>query len=138
MVVFTGVAFLLHGCKMAPDYTRPETPKADSWRLTPSTAESIANLPWWELLKDQELQRLVRIALDENLDLQIAAANIGVAQAVRFPQLALTGGVGGAGFQISGSSIGPFAIFKGSASLSGPLFNASALGYQVKATEAQA
>ena len=76
MVVFTGVAFLLHGCKMGPDYTRPETSKADSWRVTASTSESIGNLPWWELLKDQELQRLVRMALEENLDLQIAAANM--------------------------------------------------------------
>jgi hypothetical protein len=57
MVVFTGVAFLLHGCKMGPDYTRPETSKADSWLVTASTSESIGNLPWWELLKDQELQR---------------------------------------------------------------------------------
>jgi outer membrane protein, multidrug efflux system len=367
MVVLAGVAFLLQGCKMGPDYTRPETSKADSWRVTATTAESIANLPWWELLKDPELQRLVRMALEENLDLQIAAANIeefqaqlmiakfdlvpslnysgtafgfrntnsnvfpvgggavpsggkggglslsyesvevglkwevdlwgrirrsieaaraqllskvenqraviiglvsnvaeayfelrgldyeveitkrtlksweetvrlselrfkqgaipkldldrfqaeragtaaqladserqvvqtenrlsillghrpseiarglrlteqsippdvppglpsdllqrrpdilkveqdlaaataniGMAQAVRFPQLALTGAVGGAGFQISGSSVGPFATFKGAASLTGPLFNASALGYQTKATEAQA
>ena len=76
MVVFSGVAFLLPACKMGPDYTRPETPKAESWKVTASTAESIANLPWWELLKDQELQRLVRMAIEENLDLQIAAANI--------------------------------------------------------------
>ena len=61
---------------MGPDYTRPETPKADSWRVTTSTAESIANLPWWELLKDQALQVLIRVALEENLDLQIATANI--------------------------------------------------------------
>ncbi len=367
MVVVIGVAFMLQACMMGPNYTRPETPKADSWRVTTSTAESIANLPWWELLKDQTLQSLIRVALEENLDLQIAAsnieefraqlmiakfdlvpsldysgrafgfrntnsnvlpiggggvptggndgglslsqqsadiglkweldlwgrirrsieatraqllsrtenqravilglvsdvaqayfelrgldyeveitkrtlksweetvrlselrfkqgvipkldldrfqaeragaaaqladqerqvvqvenrlsillghrpmeivrglrlteqsippavppglpsdllqrrpdilkveqdlaaatANIGVAQAVRFPQLALTGGVGGAGLQISGTSFGPFATFKGAASLTGPLFNASALGYQVKVTEAQA
>ena len=76
MVIFAGVAFLLTACKMGPDYTRPEIPKADSWRVSASTAESFANLPWWDLLKDPELQRLVRIALQENLDLQIAAANI--------------------------------------------------------------
>jgi outer membrane protein, multidrug efflux system len=67
---------ILSACKMGPDYTRPDTTKADSWRLTAATAESIANLPWWELLKDQVLQQLVRTALEENLDLQIAAANI--------------------------------------------------------------
>ena len=76
MVVFTGVAFLHTACMMGPDYTRPDTPKADAWRLAPSTAESFANLAWWELLKDQALQQLVRTALQENLDLQIAAANI--------------------------------------------------------------
>ena len=42
------------------------------------------------------------------------------------------------GFKSQGTSFGPFATFKGAASLSGPLFNASALGYQTKATEAQA
>jgi len=67
---------MLSACKMGPDYTRPETTKADTWRLAPAAAESIANLPWWELLKDQALQQLVRTALAENLDLQIAAANI--------------------------------------------------------------
>lgn len=73
-----GLFFLviLSACKMGPDYHRPDTTKADSWRLTAATAESIANLPWWELLKDQALQQLVRTALQENLDLQIAAANI--------------------------------------------------------------
>jgi multidrug efflux system outer membrane protein len=67
---------VLSACKMGPDYTRPETPKEDTWRLAPAAAESIANLPWWELLKDKALQQLVRTALAENLDLQIAAANI--------------------------------------------------------------
>jgi len=69
------LAMALAGCMMGPDYTRPET-KVDAWRLTPATAESIANLPWWELLKDDALQRLVRTALEENLDLRIATANI--------------------------------------------------------------
>ena len=68
MVVFAGVAFLHTACMMGPDYTRPDIPKADSWRLTAATAESMANLPWWELLKDQALQQLVRTALQENLD----------------------------------------------------------------------
>src|SRR5215831_15040330 len=76
LLSLTLLLMFLSACKMGPDYTRPETTKADSWRLTTATAESIANLPWWELLKDQALQQLVRTALDENLDLQIATANI--------------------------------------------------------------
>lgn len=70
------LAALLAACKMGPDYVRPETPAADSWRMAPATAESIANLPWWELLKDQELQQLIRIALAENQDLRTAVASV--------------------------------------------------------------
>jgi multidrug efflux system outer membrane protein len=75
------LAVSLPGCLMGPDYKRPETPPAESWRVAPSSSESMANLPWWELLKDETLQQLIRTALMENLDLQIAAANIDEYQA---------------------------------------------------------
>ena len=35
-----------------------------------------ANLPWWDLLQDEELRRLIRIALAENRDLQRAVASV--------------------------------------------------------------
>lgn len=114
MVVFTGVAFMQGACMMGPDYTRPDTPKADAWRLTPATAESIANMPWWELLKDAELQKLIRAALQENLDLQIAAANIEEFQAqlmiAKFdlvPSLNYTGSV--FGFRNTNDNVVPLA-----------------------------
>ena len=66
----------LSACMMGPDYKKPETPAGDAWRLTPATAESLANLPWWELLKDQELQGLIRTALEENQDLRVAVASV--------------------------------------------------------------
>ena len=81
LTVFGYLVFTLPACMMGPDYTRPETPKADAWRVSNETAESIANIPWWELLKDPALQSLIRTALRENLDLQIAAANIDEFQA---------------------------------------------------------
>ena len=68
--------FMVSACKMGPDYVRPETPKADSWRVPTSTAESIANLAWWELLKDKDLQELIRIALTENQDVRTAVASV--------------------------------------------------------------
>jgi len=71
----------MSGCLMGPDYKRPDTPQADSWRVPAETSGSIANLPWWELLKDEALQQLIRTALEENLDLQMAAANIDEYQA---------------------------------------------------------
>ena len=71
----------LSGCLMGPDYKRPDMPQADSWRLPSGVSGSIANLPWWQLLKDEALQQLIRTALEENLDLQMAAANIDEYQA---------------------------------------------------------
>jgi outer membrane protein, multidrug efflux system len=75
------LAALLPGCLMGPDYKRPDTPQAESWRVPPATSGSIANLSWWELLKDESLQQLIRTSLQENLDLHIAAANIDEYQA---------------------------------------------------------
>ena len=75
--MLTAIPLLLLGaCKMGPDYVRPATPSEDAWRMTPATAESLANLPWWELLKDQELQKLIRISLEENQDLRVAVASV--------------------------------------------------------------
>ena len=66
------------GCAMGPDYTRPFVPLSDSFRMAQpaSDSSSIANVPWWELLHDPELQRLVRIALEENKDLKRAVAAV--------------------------------------------------------------
>lgn len=66
----------LSACMMGPDYKRPEMPPAEAWRLSPGTSESIANLPWWDLLHDQTLQGLIRTSLAENLDLRVAVATI--------------------------------------------------------------
>ena len=66
----------LAACAMGPDYVRPKVPAPQSFRMAEKEGESIANLPWWELLRDEELQRLVRISLEENKDLQLAIATV--------------------------------------------------------------
>ena len=84
-VLWAAIALvLLAACKMGPDYTRPANPGAAPWRMTPATAESIANLPWWELLQDDVLQTLVRISLEENQDLKLAVASVEEFQARLF------------------------------------------------------
>ena len=71
-----GLVVLMAGCSMGPDYARKDRSGEDAWRMAPATSESVANLPWWELLKDSELQRLIRTALEENQDVRTAAASI--------------------------------------------------------------
>ena len=71
----------LAACAMGPDYKRPKVPAPETFRMAEMEGESIANLPWWELLRDEELQRLVRIALNENKDLKQAVASVDEFQA---------------------------------------------------------
>jgi len=77
------LAALLAGCTLGPDYERPALPVPDDWReIEPSEQASLANTPWWELIGDPELIRLIDIALAENHDLAIAAERIEEARAL--------------------------------------------------------
>ncbi len=67
---------LLASCAMGPNYSRPAIDTADRFRMAQTEGESIANLPWWELLQDEELQRLIKQALAENRNLKQAMANV--------------------------------------------------------------
>ncbi|HSA86895.1 MAG TPA: efflux transporter outer membrane subunit, partial [Nitrospira sp.] len=75
--------------------------------------------------------------LQAEQDLVAATANIGVAQASRFPQVSLTGALGVANPQLSSISPGVAFTQYAAASVTGPLLNATALGYQVKVAEAR-
>jgi multidrug efflux system outer membrane protein len=77
---------LVAGCALGPDYERPKTEEPPSFRMAegPPDAPSIANLPWWDLLRDEQLQSLIKIALTENKDLQHAVAVIEEFQARAF------------------------------------------------------
>src|SRR4249920_4120076 len=96
------VALLVSGCLLGPDYSRPPVVVPDNYRfaVAPATAESFADLPWFDVFRDPVLQELVREALSNNYDLRIAAARveearaqIGIVRAFLFPQLNF-GGVG--------------------------------------------
>lgn len=82
-LVVIGFSCGLMSCALGPDYERPKTDAAGSFRMAEAQpdAPSIANLPWWELLRDEPLQQLVRIALEENKDLQRAVAVVDEFQA---------------------------------------------------------
>ena len=72
---------LLASCAMGPDYIRPHIETSDKYRMAQTEGQSIANLPWWELLHDDQLQQLIRLALAENKDLKQAVASVEELQA---------------------------------------------------------
>ncbi|HOC41524.1 MAG TPA: efflux transporter outer membrane subunit [Thermoanaerobaculales bacterium] len=72
---------LAAACTLGPDYQRPPIATPEGWRQAAAAEASIANLPWWELFQDEQLQSLIRTALAENRDLKIAIERIEEARA---------------------------------------------------------
>ena len=67
---------LVVSCMLTPDYERPELEVPEEYVEPRPSGESVANLDWWELFQDEQLQLLIRTALDENKDLGIALSRI--------------------------------------------------------------
>ncbi|HUM11148.1 MAG TPA: efflux transporter outer membrane subunit [Myxococcaceae bacterium] len=72
------------GCLMGPDYQRPVVPTPATYRDAPPTqdAATIADLPWWTVFKDPELQSLLAEAVQNNRDLRAAVARVEQARAL--------------------------------------------------------
>jgi multidrug efflux system outer membrane protein len=94
-------AAALGACTLGPTYVRPAAPAPAKWQDAPPSPEAVANLSWWDLLKDEDLRRLVEIALTENRDALLAAAavdefraRLGIARADLYPSIDLHGEAG--------------------------------------------
>jgi multidrug efflux system outer membrane protein len=77
---------VLSGCRtVGPNYTRPVITPPDSFRgaaeTTSGETASLADLKWFELFKDEQLQELIRGALAANYDLRDAVMKVDVARA---------------------------------------------------------
>ena len=70
------IPLLAAGCAMGPDFVRPHIETAEKFRVSEVEGDSIANLPWWALFQDEELQRLITRALVENKNLKHAVASV--------------------------------------------------------------
>src|SRR6202171_6830969 len=86
------------GCITGPDYRRPRVTVPDTYRGAaapgPAAADggSIGDQAWWDVFQDDQLRELMRTALEQNLDLRIAAtrileaqAQLGITRADQFP-----------------------------------------------------
>ncbi len=105
----------LSGCKLGPNYERPELGPPEDFAQQLNEGAAIANLGWWELFDDPRLVELINVALEENNELAIATARVeevrarlGFTRADYYPQLdgVLQGGRGNTQEQfIPGSGI---------------------------------
>jgi outer membrane protein, multidrug efflux system len=78
---------LMIGCMVGPNYHRPAVPTPGVYRdlsdnsQAQAPAASFADLHWWQVFQDPQLQELIRTALKENYDLQLATERIVAARA---------------------------------------------------------
>jgi multidrug efflux system outer membrane protein len=106
-LVALSITLMLTGCAVGPNYQRPAVPTPLSFRAptAPSTpqltsTESLADLKWFEVFKDEKLQDLVRTALVQNYDLrdavarvEAARASLGITRSDQFPQVGASGDI---------------------------------------------
>lgn len=93
---------VLNACTVGPHYRRPPVNAPDTYRglapdAGPQTSASLGDEKWWTVFQDEQLQKLIRLALSQNYDVRIAAARVleaqaalGITRADQFPTI--TGG----------------------------------------------
>jgi NodT family efflux transporter outer membrane factor (OMF) lipoprotein len=84
------VMWAVGGCAVGPKFTKPDTPVSEGWRERgdPHLSDTPVDTLWWKSFHDPRLDRLVDLAHQQNLPLQIAGLRIVEARA----QLALATG----------------------------------------------
>jgi outer membrane protein, multidrug efflux system len=99
LICGTVILSLLAGCTVGPKYRKPIVQPPSTFRGAGDAAatpdpNSLANLKWFEVFKDQQLQELIRTALVNNYDLgqamervQTARANLGITRSEQFPNV---------------------------------------------------
>jgi multidrug efflux system outer membrane protein len=115
-----GLAVILSGCTVGPNYKRPVVNVPDAYRqpvedatttvnksgqtipaaTTQNPAASLGDEKWWEVFQDKELHGLIRTALKNNYDVRIAAARVmeaqaqlGIVRSDQFPSVNVGGNV---------------------------------------------
>jgi multidrug efflux system outer membrane protein len=98
------IVSLLAGCTVGPKYRKPVVQPPSTFRGAGDAAptpdpDSLADLKWFEVFKDQQLQELVRTALVNNYDMgqamervQMARANLGITRSEQFPNVTASAG----------------------------------------------
>lgn len=88
-------ALIMSSCMLVgPDYESPEMSTPAVFRGAPSTEQSIADLPWWDVLTDKQMRQLLLDTYANNRDLRVtmltvnsAAKYVDIAASPLFPWL---------------------------------------------------
>ena len=114
LILNSSFFLLFAGCAVGPEYKRPPVNAPQHFRGdTTGLTNSLGDMPWWELFRDETLQALIRGALTNNYDVRIAAARVEQARAILaenrsgyFPQITYQGAAG-VGKNVQVGSVSP-------------------------------
>jgi len=81
LLLTLGITIFVSGCKLGPDFQKPDYASPEKFRFDSVTTDTVVNLYWWKLFNDPILDTLIATALNENKDVLIAAARIESARA---------------------------------------------------------
>ena len=97
----------ISGCTVGPNYKRPDVDVPTTYRAAPvsdaaaNPSLALGEAKWFDVFQDEQLQILIRVALQQNFDLRIAAtrvlqaqAQLGITRADQFPNLSAGAGIG--------------------------------------------
>lgn len=74
--ILLGTAFAASSCMMGPDFKPVDMPMPAAFRGAPAATESIADLPWWKVFKNKDLQDLLTDTYNNNRDLKATMARV--------------------------------------------------------------
>lgn len=102
LIAIATIGSLLSGCAVGPNYHRPPVTPPTAFRgdVGPAGPASLADEKWFEVFKDEQLQTLVRTAVEHNYDAREAVARVEAARAVlgitradQFPTVTASGSI---------------------------------------------
>jgi len=77
---------LLFSCTLAPKYTRPEAPVPSNWpegpAYKPTAGTAASQIKWQDFIQNDQVRKVIELALANNRDLRISALNIERARAI--------------------------------------------------------
>jgi multidrug efflux system outer membrane protein len=78
LALVLALILVVSGCAVGPNYKRPAVNSPTEYRGAQVAAQqaSFADMPWWEVFKDERLKELVQTALANNYDLRVAVTRI--------------------------------------------------------------
>ncbi|HLJ46327.1 MAG TPA: efflux transporter outer membrane subunit [Bryobacteraceae bacterium] len=116
-----GAVLVLSSCLVGPRYKRPPVDAPAAFRgQDPAQSASIADLPWWSVFQDPDLQQLIQAAVVNNRDLRVAAARVEQARQLAaqshsqyLPQIAYEAGLSGGKNESLGNPASTFGAQQG-------------------------